>query len=495
MSVVAGFSERPNGFKIGQANSSRFNENGFERMNESNIVVKKVAGHIPKSSVVPRPRRPDATVTYRLTREDLSGGPVNLDEIEPGLWLGNVTAAADLPTLEKLSIRTVLTIDSCPLPAHVTENPSLRVKYIQASDVPREDLIKHFEDTNNYIRTSLEEDRNVLVHCYFGVSRSATIVIAYIMEKYKIGFEAALQRVKAKRRFIMPNTGFVNQLKLYAIMNYRIDPLNERYKHFRLKLAADNVRKAKRLPVNCMDVVKPDPAVTQETPEPIVYRCRRCRRVVATKSNLLLHKPKPPGHSSGKFESLITIAGSSMDNLDDREEFEPKDGKKEEFVESDVASAGATSGEQDEASAPEAVPNANASPAKEHEAEWNANACAAKEPEAEWNANAPSAKESLSFVTEQMRRHSIGSDHSNRSSEKEGMCNKIYFTEPLAWMTDIFHNTQGRLYCPKCTMKLGSFNWVMATKCPCGAEIYPAFYLVPSKTEYSTAVQNVQVTV
>lgn len=289
-------------------------------MHEGEIVIKKVQGHVPKSGAPREKPLKDAVVTYRLTRDDISGGPVNLDEIEPGLWLGNVTAAADLPTLEKLAIRSVLTIDSCPLPTHVTENPSLRVKYIQASDVPREDLIKHFEDTNNFIRESLEEERNVLVHCYFGVSRSATIVIAYIMNKYKLTYDAALQRVKSKRRFVMPNPGFINQLKLFSIMNYRIDPLNEKYKLFRLKLAADNVRKAKRLPVNCMDVVKPDPAVTQETPEPIVYRCRKCRRVVATKSNLLLHKQKPPGHSPAKhFNSFGDVVAGLNDDESDSE--------------------------------------------------------------------------------------------------------------------------------------------------------------------------------
>ena len=125
------------GFKIGQPQSSRFNEHVQSAMNEgAEIVVKKVAGHIPKGSIPKNPPKPKdhahhALSTYRLTREDISGGPVNLDQIEPGLWLGNVTAAADLPTLEKLAIRSILTIDSCPLPAHVTENPGLRVKYIQ----------------------------------------------------------------------------------------------------------------------------------------------------------------------------------------------------------------------------------------------------------------------------------------------------------------------------------------------------------------------------
>lgn len=396
-------------------------------------MVKKVIGHIPKGSSGELKTKP--TSAYRLIREDISGGPVNLDEIEPGLWLGNVTAAADLPTLDKLSIRSVLTIDSCPLPAHITENPSLRVKYIQASDVPREDLIKHFEDTNNFIKESLEEERNVLVHCYFGVSRSATIVIAYIMEKYRLSYEAALQRVKAKRRFVMPNPGFINQLKLFSLMNYRIDPLNEKYKLFRLKQAADNVRKAKRLPVNCMDVVKPDPAVTQELPEPIVYRCRKCRRVVATKSNLLSHKPRPPGASPAHWETTAGVVCSGVDNKDEQEEYVPN---------SDQQQKQGEQGETTTISASE-VAIVPADP----------------EPAAEANSL---PRESRPSITEQVRRCSIGSDQSNRSSDKDDKCNKIYFVEPLAWMTDIFHNTQGRLYCPKCTMKLGSFNWVMATK-------------------------------
>ncbi|XP_055609197.1 dual specificity protein phosphatase MPK-4 [Uranotaenia lowii] len=468
------------------------------------IVVKKVLGHIPKSSTIkPRPK-PDSSIQYRITREDLSGGPVNLDEIEPGLWLGNATAAADLPTLEKLAIRSVLTIDSCPLPAHVTENPTLRTKYIQASDVPREDLIKHFEDTNKFIKESLAEERNILVHCYFGVSRSATIVIAYLMEKYRIGFDAALHRVKSKRRFVMPNPGFINQLKLYSIMGFRIDPTNERYKLHRLKLAADNVRKAKRLPVNCMDVVKPDPAVTQETPEPIVYRCRKCRRVVASKSTLLAHKPRPPGQSPARRPMLGDMPyAASIDNADESDTGE-EGGKEEGEDEKEEGDGKAESGDQK----PEEAQGPDESSGKKDEevlvegaaggSDSNAEEIQAAS-ESEVNSAAvgpiPVKECSVPNLAEQLRRSSIGSDQSNRSSEKDGLCRQIYFTEPLAWMTDIFHNTQGRLYCPKCTAKLGSFNWVMATKCPCGSEIYPAFYLVPSKIEYSTVVQNVQVTV
>lgn len=74
------------------------------------------------------------------------------------------------------------------------------------------------------------------------------------------------------------------------------------------------------------------------------------------------------------------------------------------------------------------------------------------------------------------------------------LCNQIYFVEPLAWMKTVAHSEQGRLNCPKCDSKLGSFSWIMGCQCPCGSKVAPAFYLVPSKVEWSNMVKNIQVT-
>lgn len=48
-----------------------------------------------------------------------------------------------------------------------------------------------------------------------GVSRSATLVIAYIMKKYSMPLEQAKRLVEEKRPFINPNPGFIKQLELY----------------------------------------------------------------------------------------------------------------------------------------------------------------------------------------------------------------------------------------------------------------------------------------
>lgn len=52
----------------------------------------------------------------------------------------------------------------------------------------------------------------VLVHCFAGVSRSATIVIAYLMQEFGMGYTEATQYVRKQRYFINPNEGFKKQL-------------------------------------------------------------------------------------------------------------------------------------------------------------------------------------------------------------------------------------------------------------------------------------------
>lgn len=56
----------------------------------------------------------------------------------------------------------------------------------------------------------------VLIHCYAGVSRSSSFVIAYVISTFKIGYDEAKERVKKGRPCIHPGDGFVHQLHIYA---------------------------------------------------------------------------------------------------------------------------------------------------------------------------------------------------------------------------------------------------------------------------------------
>lgn len=63
-----------------------------------------------------------------------------------------------------------------------------------------------------------------------------------------------------------------------------------------------------------------------------------------------------------------------------------------------------------------------------------------------------------------------------------GGCRKGIFVIPSAWMKP-HSSPQGKLLCPKCRNKLGSFSWNQPINCCCGSEFQPAFHIVPSKVD------------
>ena len=70
-------------------------------------------------------------------------------------------------------------------------DPKLNIvstKFISAHDNLNYNISQHFEEAYQFIDDNLEKKLNVLVNCHAGVSRSAAIVIAYIMKKKGFSF-------------------------------------------------------------------------------------------------------------------------------------------------------------------------------------------------------------------------------------------------------------------------------------------------------------------
>ena len=87
------------------------------------------------------------------------------------------------------------------------------IKYLKLDlkDVSEEDLSEHFDKAYTF----LAEPGATLVHCRSGISRSASMVISYLIKHYKLSAVDAFYYVKKKRPSVLPNLGFQKQLKAY----------------------------------------------------------------------------------------------------------------------------------------------------------------------------------------------------------------------------------------------------------------------------------------
>lgn len=83
------------------------------------------------------------------------------------------------------------------------------------------------------------------------------------MRKYELSYAEAFERVKLKRSIVFPNPGFVSQLQLYKKMSYCVDKNSLHYKLYRLAMASDKMKRAKILPQDFFNLIKPDPGIVR----------------------------------------------------------------------------------------------------------------------------------------------------------------------------------------------------------------------------------------
>lgn len=125
------------------------------------------------------------------------------------LYLGSQDCV-DIDTIYISKITHILSI-GIPMPeGNWNELDSL---YVPCLDLPETDLNEIWTISNKFIGTAKENNGKVLVHCNAGVSRSASVVIGYLIMVCGFSFDDAFDLVKNKRNCIRPNDGFLKQLK------------------------------------------------------------------------------------------------------------------------------------------------------------------------------------------------------------------------------------------------------------------------------------------
>jgi predicted protein tyrosine phosphatase len=83
---------------------------------------------------------------------------------------------------------------------------------LDIDDVPQADIGRHLQPCHEFIMWAIRENRQVLVHCRAGISRSASVVVAHLMLRYGMTPDEAIDAVKHARSCVNPNSGFRAQL-------------------------------------------------------------------------------------------------------------------------------------------------------------------------------------------------------------------------------------------------------------------------------------------
>ncbi|MBN3298839.1 STYX protein, partial [Amia calva] len=138
-------------------------------------------------------------------------------EILPGLYLGPYSAAmkSKLPVLEKQGITHIVCVRQDIEANFIKPNFPQKFRYLvlDIADNPVENIIRYFPMTKEFIDGCLQDGGKVLVHGNAGISRSAALVIAYLMETFGVKYRDAFSHVQERRFCINPNVGFVHQLQ------------------------------------------------------------------------------------------------------------------------------------------------------------------------------------------------------------------------------------------------------------------------------------------
>ncbi|KAH6832562.1 dual specificity protein phosphatase-like protein [Perilla frutescens var. hirtella] len=192
-------------------------------------------------------------------------------------------------------------------------------------DMESEDLLDYLDVCLDFIEDSRKEG-SVLVHCFAGVSRSAAIITAYLMKSEQLSLEDAIESLKQSCESVCPNDGFLEQLKMFEQMGFKVDHANSIYKRFRLKVLGDSYNRGEKIdgskfvadPGLTAEIVSSnvEASAGKQAPPTPAYRCKKCRRVIALQENVLDHVP---GEGETCFEWHKRRSRNSFSRSDDNE--------------------------------------------------------------------------------------------------------------------------------------------------------------------------------
>ncbi|OAF72050.1 hypothetical protein A3Q56_00181 [Intoshia linei] len=142
---------------------------------------------------------------------------VPMTKVMPNLYIGNIRDALNREQLKIHNITHILAIHDRAKNMH--ENFVYHI--VNVSDNCKTKISHVLPGCIKFIHNARVNNKCVLVHCLAGISRSSSVIIAYIMVILKCSFDHALAILREIRPVAKPNIYFALQLK-----NIDVDMVN-----------------------------------------------------------------------------------------------------------------------------------------------------------------------------------------------------------------------------------------------------------------------------
>lgn len=134
-------------------------------------------------------------------------------EVADGVFIGDIASASNAKQLKTLGVTHVITAILGVSPPFPKEFTYLNIPVM---DVETEDITPYLRNATEFIDKALHQGGKVFVHCMCGVSRSATVVAAWLMTRKHWNVDDTIREMRSRRGCINPNRGFREQLEKFA---------------------------------------------------------------------------------------------------------------------------------------------------------------------------------------------------------------------------------------------------------------------------------------
>lgn len=159
-------------------------------------------------------------------------------EITDRLFVGDLASASNNDAMKEQGITHIVSVFNGTFEIFPNE---FKFKAIHINDDPWVDIGKHFDESNTFIEDALSTPGSkVMIHCQRGVSRSVTLMMAYLLLKMNQSKQIpqdevvkviadVLSQIKEHRSIAEPNAGFLESLRvfIYRLNGYKLEEKSE----------------------------------------------------------------------------------------------------------------------------------------------------------------------------------------------------------------------------------------------------------------------------